>query len=58
MPFDWRDAMELIVSAIVGSTAILYHENVPTTSWMPLIIAADMCGELYFSSIWIFLRIE
>ena len=54
MLFDWRDAMDLIVDAIVGSNALAYHANVPTTSWMRLIIATDMCGELSFYSILIF----
>ena len=52
--FDWSNAMELIVYAIVGSTAPAYHAHVTTTSWMRLILAADMCGEFSFSSIWIF----
>ena len=46
--------MELIVYAIVGSTAPAYHAHVPTTSWMRLIIATDMCGEFSFYSIWVF----
>ena len=44
--FDWRYAIELTVAAIVGSVALEHHANVLTTSWMRLIIPADMCVEL------------
>ena len=46
--------MELMVAAIVGSTALDYHSKVPTTSWMRLMRAGDMAGEVSFSSICIF----
>ena len=42
------------MAAIVGSTAIEYHAKVPTTSWMRLMRAGDMAGEVSFSSICIF----
>ena len=32
VPFDWRDAMDIIVADIVGSTDLAYHSNVPTKS--------------------------
>ena len=54
MDFDWWDAIELIVAAIVGYVVLEYHANFPTTSWMRLILTADMCGELLSSVVWIF----
>ena len=54
VPLDCRDAMELMVAAIVGSTALEYHAKVPTTYWMCLMHAGDMAGEVSFSSIFIF----
>ena len=38
------------MAVIVGPTAIEYHAKVPTTSWMRLMRAGDMAGEVYFSS--------
>ena len=52
--FDWRDAIEITVAAFVGYVALEYHANVPTKSWMRLILAADMCGKVSVSIIWIF----
>ena len=54
VPLDCHDAMELMVTAIVGSTALEYPTKVHTTSWMRLIRDGDMAGEVYFSSIFIF----
>ena len=42
------------MAAIVWSTALDYHEKVPTTSWIRLMCAGDMAGEVSFSSICIF----
>ena len=39
---------------MVGSTALDYHAKVPTTSWIRLMCAGDMAGDVYFSSICIF----
>ena len=39
------------MDAIVGSTALEYHAKVPTMSWMSLMRAGDMAGEVSFSSI-------
>ena len=46
--------MELMVAAIVGSTALEYHAKLPTMSCMRLIRAVDMAGDVSFSSICIF----
>ena len=46
--------MGLMVAAIVGLTALEYHAKVPTTSWIHLMCAGDMAGEVSFSSIYIF----
>ena len=54
VPLDCRDAIELMVDAIVGPTDLEYHAKVPTTSWMCLMRAGDMAGEVSFSSICIF----
>ena len=54
VPLDCRDAMELMVAAIVGSTDLEYHAKVPTTSCIRLMRAWDMAGEVSFSSICIF----
>ena len=42
------------MAAIVRSTSLAYHVKVPTTSWMRLMRAGDMAGEVYFPSICIF----
>ena len=39
---------------MVGSTALEYHTNVPNTSWIRLMCAGDMAGEVSFYSICIF----
>ena len=54
VPLDFRDVMDILVAAIVGSNAPEYHVKVPTTSWMRLMLAGDMDGEVYFCSICIF----
>ena len=46
--------IELMVASIVGLTALEYHAKVPTTSWIRLMCAGDMAGEVYLSSIYIF----
>ena len=51
VPLDCRDAMELVVGAMVGSTALKYHAKLPTTSWIRLIRAGDMAGEVSLSSV-------
>ena len=43
--------MALMVAVIFGSTALEYHAKMPTTSWMRLMRAGDMAGEVSFSSI-------
>ena len=42
------------MAAIVGSTALAYHANVPTTYCMRLMCAGDMGDEISFSSTFIF----
>ena len=54
VPLDCRDAMEVVVTAIVGSNALEYHAKLPNMSCMRLIRSGDMDGEVYFSSICIF----
>ena len=54
VPLDCRAAMELMVAAMVGLAALEYHAKVPTTSWIRLMCAGDMAGDVYFSSICIF----
>ena len=39
------------MAAIVGSTALEYHEKVPTMSWIRFMRAGNMAGEVSFSSI-------
>ena len=39
---------------IFGSNALEYHPKVPTTSWISLMHARDMYGEVSFFSIFIF----
>ena len=39
---------------MVGLTALEYHAKVPTTSWVCLMRAGDMAGEVSFFSICIF----
>ena len=46
--------MELMVAAMVGLTALEYHAKVPTTSWIRLMRAGDMGGDVSFSSICFF----
>ena len=42
------------MAAIVGTTALEYHANVPTTFCMSLMRAGDMDGKVSFSFICIF----
>ena len=42
------------MAVIVGLTALEYHVKVPNTSWICLMRAGDMAGEVSFSSICIF----
>ena len=42
------------MDAMVGSTALEYHAKVPTMSWIHLMRAGDMAGDVSFSSICIF----
>ena len=53
MAVDCRDAIEMSVAAIMGSTARPYHANLPTTSLMCLIIDADIPSDVSFFSTWI-----
>ncbi len=49
MPFDCHDAMVLIVAAIVGLMDLAHQENVTMTSWLCLILSAEIGGEVSFS---------
>ena len=42
------------MATIVGSTSLEYHAKFPTTSWMRLMCAGDIAGEVSFSYIRIF----